>query len=282
MIACENVLAIRSPADLFAWQDRDAMLYALSIGIGDDPLDPAALRFIHERGLRTVPTFATVAAWGSNPPLRDAGVDYTKVVHAAQEVVVHRLLPPAGRVRADGGIVSVVDKGDKGALVEAHVVLRDADSGEAYVTNRVTWLARADGNFGGPRDGGSSPHPIPDRAPDRTITYSTRPDQAALYRLLGDRNPLHIDPAIAAHAGFDRPILHGLCTFGITCRAVMEGFAGMEPERIASHAARFSSPVLPGDDIAVDMWRDGATISFEARVPARGVTVIRNGRAQLR
>ena len=185
------------------------MLYALAIGFGRDPLDPAELPFIYERGLKVAPSFATVAAWGSNPPILRAGIDYRRLVHAAQAVVVHHPLPAAARVRAEGGIVGAIDKGDKGALIEGEARLRDATTGVAYVTNRVTWLARADGHFGGPRTGEAPAHCMPARAPDITIRQATRPDQAALYRLLGDRNPLHIDPAVAAAAGFDRPILHG-------------------------------------------------------------------------
>ena len=282
MIAYQDVLAIRCPTAEFAWSERDAMLYALAIGLGSEPLDPLALRFIYERDLKVIPSFATVAAWGSNPSIQAAGVDYSKVVHAAQEIELHRPLPSSARVRAEGGIVTAIDKGDKGALIEAATTLRDVESGEAYTTNRVTWLARADGHFGGPRDDGPGPHAVPDRTPDRTIEYPTRSDQAALYRLLGDRNPLHIDPDVARRAGFARPILHGLCTYGITCRAVLEAYGEMDAARVTRHAVRFSAPVLPGDVLAIDLWREGDEVAFEARVPAREVTVIRNGWARVR
>jgi len=282
MIPYEELLQVRCPDVVFEWDDRDAMLYALAIGLAADPLDPRELPFVYERALKVMPSFATVAAWGSNPSLTAAKVDYEKVVHAAQEIELHAPLPPAARVRAEGGMVRAVDKGDRGALIEGETRLRDVDSGVAYVTNRVAWLARADGHFGGPRDDRPQPHPMPDRAPDHRITYATAPGQALLYRLCGDRNPLHIDPEVAGRAGFSRPILHGLCTFGLTCRAVLDVFCDMDPARLASHAVRFSAPVLPGDMLSVDLWRNGDVISFEAQVPERGTTVIRNGRARLR
>ena len=282
MIPYDALFNIRSPSSEFAWSERDVILYALAIGYGRDPLDPGELPFIFERELRVVPTFATVSAWGSNPPIRDAGVDYSRVVHAAQEVELHRPLPAAARVRAVGGITAALDKGDKGALIDAEVVLRDVGTDEPYATNRVTWFARADGHFGGPTGDSAVPHPMPERAPDQRVEIATRADQAVLYRLLGDRNPLHIDSDTARRAGFDRPILHGLCTFGITCRAVLTACCDGDPARLASHAVRFSAPVYPGDMIAVDLWRDDPVVSFEARVAARGATVIRNGRARLR
>ena len=282
MIGYNDLLKLRSPDGIFKWSDREAILYALAIGMASDPTDRDELDFVYEKNLRVVPTFATVAAWGSNPPIRYAVVNYQKVLHAAQEVLLHRPLPATASVIADGRIVSAIDKGDKGALVEGETVVRDAATGEPYFSNRVTWFARDDGHFGGPRNGGASPHPMPDRAPDRVIEIGTRTDQAALYRLLGDRNPLHIDPDVARRAGFDRPILHGLCTFGITCRAILLTYAKGDVDRIASHAVRFTGPVFPGDVLAIELWIDGEVVSFEVRVPVRDVVVIRNGRTVLR
>jgi acyl dehydratase len=175
-----------------------------------------------------------------------------------------------------------IDKGDSGALIFGETVLRDAETGEAYATLNVTWFARGDGHFGGPREGGTAPHAIPDRAPDLSLDIATRPDQALLYRLSGDRNPLHADVDVARKAGFERPILHGLCTYGICCRALIAVWADHDPRQLASQSVRFSAPVMPGDVVTVEMWRDGSIVSFEARVKARGVTVIRNGKAVVR
>ena len=141
---------------------------------------------------------------------------------------------------------------------------------------------RGDGGFGGPTEGQPEPHPVPTRPADLSVDIQTRPDQALLYRLNGDRNPLHSDPASAKASGFPRPILHGLCTYGITCRAVLQSVLDYDADQILSHQARFSAPVFPGDLITVDLWKDGKDISFEAHVKARGVTVIKNGLTRLR
>jgi acyl dehydratase len=281
MIPYPDLLRLRSPEVEFGWTDKDALLYALGVGMGVDPLDADELPFVYEKQLKVLPTFATVAAWGSNPSLAEAQVDYAKVVHGAQEVILHEPLPPAARVRVEGGVTGAVDKGDKGALIFAETLLRDAASGRAYATLKTTWFARGDGRFGGPTTGGEEPHPIPDRAPDLSLDMATRPDQALLYRLLGDRNPLHVDLEVARRAGFERPILHGLCTFGITGRAVLQAYAAFDPRRIASHAVRFSAPVLPGDVVSIDMWKDGPIVSFEARVRARDLVVVKNGKTVL-
>ncbi len=272
---------IRCPAGVAEWSEREVMLYALAIGMGSDPMDADQLLFVYEKHLRVVPTFATVAAWSCNPPLSETGVDMARVVHAGQEIDVHRAIPVSARVTATGGFVAAVDKGDRGALIFAETVLRDAASGDPYVTLRQAYLARVDGNFGAVPSVADNPHAVPERVPDLTVDYPTRPDQALLYRLLGDRNPLHADPEAARSAGFDRPILHGLCTFGVTCRAILESCASSDPARIRNHAARFSAPVYPGETISVDVWRDGPIVSFEARVAARGVRVVRHGRSVL-
>jgi acyl dehydratase len=178
-------------------------------------------------------------------------------------------------------VIGVYDKGDKGAVIYSETVLTDAKSGEMIATLTGSTFARGDGGFGGPSEGAPEPHAVPTRAPDLSLDFPTRPDQALIYRLSGDRNPLHADPKIAAIAGFPRPILHGLCTYGITCRAVMQAFADFEPARIKSHQVRFSSPVFPGETITVDLWKDGDVVSFEARIKDRGVVVVRNGKTVL-
>ncbi len=281
MIPYAELLKIRSAAGVFNWSERDAMLYALATGVGQDPLDAAQLRFVYEKDLKVMPSFATVAAWGCNPSLAEAGINYTHVVHAEQGVTFHAPLPPAAQVRAEGGVTGAIDKGDKGALIFGETTLVDVTSGIRYATLATTWMARADGHFGGPKTPAPAPHPMPDRVPDRIIDYTTRPDQALLYRLLGDRNPLHADPKAAQAAGFSRPILHGLCTYGITCRAVLEIWGDLDPARMASHSLRFSAPVLPGETITISFWREPHGISFEAHVTNRGVAVVRNGRSVL-
>ncbi len=287
-----DILNQPSAARAFSYGDKEVMLYALGIGLGADPLDERELPFVYERGLKVVPTAATVLASGAAardgasveapPGHRVSDINYLMVVHGEQKIELHRPLPAAGAFTAASRTVGAYDKGrEKGAVVIQETVWTDA-AGEAVATLTGSMFARGDGGFGGPSEGAPAPHPTPTRAPDLSLDFATRRDQALLYRLNGDRNPLHADPEFARLAGFERPILHGLCTYGITCRAILAGITGFDPEPILSHQARFSAPVFPGDTLTVDLWRDGKEIAFEARVTARGVTVIKNGLTVLR
>jgi acyl dehydratase len=280
-IAYPEVLDLRAEGQSFAWTDRETMLYALGIGLGADPMNETELPFVYENDLKAVPTLATVVAWGAGPGVGNMGINFLMVVHGAQKVELHRPMPVAARITADSRVLGAYDKGPKGAIIVTETVLKEAGSGEPIATLTSSIFARGDGGFGGPADGAPEPHPVPTRAPDLSIDLTTRPDQALLYRLSGDRNPLHSNPTVAKMAGFPRPILHGLCTYGLTCRAVLQSFAEYQPERIKSHEARFSSPVFPGETITVDLWRDGDVVSFEAHVKARDVTVIKNGKTTL-
>lgn len=276
------VLAETASGGVRTWAATDAMLYALGIGMGSDPLDDRELRFVYEQDLRVVPTYAAVLTRGLGVTVAQLGIDYRLSVHGEQAITWHKAMPAAGSVTGEGKVVAVYDKGDKGAVVVTETLLRDAADGAALATVRVTSFARGDGNCGAPATGAPLPHPIPDRPADVTMVFPTRPDLALLYRLSGDFNPLHADPATAQAAGFPRPILHGLCTYGIACRAILETYADFDPAQLASLSARFSAPVFPGDAISFDLWRDGDVIAFEARVAARDVVVLRNGRAELR
>lgn len=276
-----EVLGLRDEERRFSWTARDTMFYALAVGAGADPERPRELDLVYEARLKALPTLATVVAWGAGVSPMQLGIDRARTLHAAERIVLHRPLPTEGAVVARSRVTAAWDKGEKGAIIDRETVLTDAASGEPMVTLQRSAIARGDGGFGGPSDA-PSPREAPTRAPDVLLRYTTRPDQALLYRLCGDRNPLHADPAAARRAGFDRPILHGLCTYGICCRGVLEAFCDHDPSRIAVFEARFSAPVLPGDALEVRMWRDGDGISFDARVPARDVTVIRSGFALLR
>jgi acyl dehydratase len=204
------------------------------------------------------------------------------VVDGERDITFHKPLPSAANITADVGVTGVYDKGkDKGAVIIRQTVLRD-ESGQALATLLSSQFARGDGGFGGPSEGQPEPHKVPTRAPDRSLEISTRPDQALIYRLCGDRNPLHSDPEFAKRAGFPRPILHGMCTYGLTCRGVLQTYADYDPSAFRQHAVRFSAPVYPGETMTMDMWKDGNVISFEARAKARDVTVIKSGKTVLR
>ncbi len=262
----------------FSYSDKDVMLYALGIGLGADPMDETELPFVYERGLKVVPTAATVLGYGAGGG-RMLDINYAMILHGEQKLTLHKPLPASAQMTAESRLAGVYDKGkDKGAVIITETLWRDS-AGAPVATLTGATFARGDGGFGGTSSGQPEPHPTPTRKPDLEVTISTRPDQALIYRLCGDRNPLHSDPEAARKAGFPRPILHGLCTYGITCRAVLATFADYDPTRIKAHDVRFSSPVYPGETIVTRMWKDGETISFEASVKERDVTVIKNGRA---
>ncbi len=287
-----DILDQTSAPRTFTYSDKDVMLYALGIGLGADPMNETELPFVYEKGLKVVPTAATVLASGAGrnvgaaPDMpaghRPSQINFLMVVHGEQKVELHKPLSPGGTYTAAGRTVGAFDKGkDKGAVIVNETIWTD-EKGEKVVTLTGSTFARGDGGFGGPTEGAPEPHAVPTRAPDKSLDFTTSPDQALIYRLNGDRNPLHSDPDFAKRAGFPRPILHGLCTYGVTCRAVLEGVTNFDPDQILSHQARFSAPVFPGDTITVDLWVDGKTVSFEARVKARDATVIKNGKTVLR
>lgn len=274
-------MATRAAGVAHAWDERDTMLYALGVGFGRDPLDEAELAFVLETGrLRTVPTMAAVLTPGAF--LADCGWDYTRVLHGEQRLVLHRPLPSAGEVAVGFRVREAWDKGkDKGAVIVTETEGRLAPGGGALFTLGSTLLARGDGGFGGPRGSGPKPHAVPQREPDMRSEQRTRADQALLYRLSGDRNPLHADPALARRVGFERPILHGLCTYGIACRAILATVCGYDYTLVTGFDARFSAPVYPGETVVTDLWQDGNVVSFRCRAAERDALVIDNGRCVL-
>ncbi len=279
----EKLMALKSEGNRFTYSDRETMLYAVGVGMGRDPYDENELPYVFEKDtLKTVPSMATVLT--RMALLKDCGYDYTKVVHGEQRLTLHTDLPPEGELIADTCVAEAYDKGEgRGAVIYVATKVRSAKDDTPLFDLLSTTFARGDGGFGGPTGSGPEAHAIPDRAPDHTCTLETRKDQALLYRLSGDRNPLHADPELAKRVGFPVPILHGLCTYGTACRAVLQTICKYDHTRIASFDVRFSRPVYPGEAIATDMWVDGDTVSFRCRLPGRDdVMVINNGRCALR
>jgi acyl dehydratase len=246
--------------------------------MGADPVNLQELSFVYEPNLKLLPSFAA-ALMLLGPPL-DLGITSQRAVHGEQRLIIHHPLPKAAVMKAAKRVVGIADKGPtKGCLIFVETVLTDA--GRPIATLLATIFARADGGSG---SGGLTPPNLPappERAPDAEIAIPTRPDQALLYRLTGDRNPLHADPEFARGAGFPRPILHGLCTYAIACRAVLMTFCDLDPSRILQFDARFSAPVFPGETILVRMWKDGANVHFNAVIESRSVKVLDNGLAVL-
>jgi acyl dehydratase len=255
---------------------RDAVFYALSVGLGQDPLDKRQLDFVDaDRRLRVLPSMAVVLShpgfWAANPA---TGIDAVKVVHGEQRITLHHPLPVEGEVVGRTRVTGLVDKGEgKGALMYSEKEIRDASGTLLAVTGSTTFL-RGDGGFGGPSGPVIPPNAIPETAPDMTVDLPTRTEQALYYRLNGDDNPLHADPDVAARAGFPRPILHGLCTLGVVAHALLRELGNYEAESMKSLSLRFSSPVYPGETIRTEIWRSGA---FRARVVERDVVVVNNG-----
>ena len=266
----------------FSYTDADTMLYALSIGMGNDPLDQRELPYVYEQGepLKTMPTLATVLV----PEMFPVGLgwDYSQILHSEQRMRLYRPLPPAADLLINKRVVDAFDRGPKlGALILLEAEGRLASDDTVLFSMGCSIVARGDGGFGGPKGKGIPPHRPPRREPDLSCDITTRRNQALLYRLTGDRNPLHADPAAARAVGFERPILHGLCTFGVACKAVLQTICDYDYTLVHEFDARFSAPVLPGDTITTDMWQEGNVVSFACSVKERGVVVLRNGKCTL-
>lgn len=278
----EELMQATSKGLTASYGDRETMLYALGIGFGRDPMNEAELPFVYENGLQTVPTMATVIGWGGGNIMAKSGINYVMVVHGEQRLTLHKPLPVAADVTYDERVVGIFDKGkDKGAVLVTERVMTDAKTGDKLCTLMSSTFARGDGGFGGPKDGAPEPHKLPDRKPDVVHECGTRPDQAFIYALSGDRNPLHRDPKVAKMAGFPRPILHGLCTYGTACRAVISSVCNYDAAKITGFDVRFSSPVFPGETVVTEMWVDGSVVSFRSRLKERDVVVLNNGKCTL-
>ena len=254
----DKLLALKIPDAEHTYTDRDTMLYALGVGLGHDPLDLRQLDFVYEKNLKALPTLAAVLGYpGFWVRELDTGIDWVKIVNGEQGVTLHQPLKPAGTVLGKSRIVEVVDKGaGKGALVYTERKVTDKASGALIATVTQTTFARADGGFGGPPRESLPVHPIPERAPDLVCDLGTRPEQAMIYRLSADRNPLHIDPEIARAAGYPRPIFHGLGTFGVVGHALLKSVCGYDPTRVPRSAGDFRRRCVPAKPFAP---RCGAT-----------------------
>lgn len=254
---------------------RDTMLYALGVGASE-------LDFVFEDGLKALPTMAVVLGYPGffwqDPAL---GADWRKILHGEQSTILHTMLPVEGEVVGTTRIEALFDKGaDKGALAFVVREIHDA-AGTHLATSRSITFLRGDGGFGGANEGAPVPHPVPERTPDTVVTLTTADNQALIYRLSGDFNPLHIDPAVAKIGGFDAPILHGLATYGVIGRALLAARCDNDPMRFKRFDGRFSSPVYPGETIETAIWDEGdGKLAFRARVVERDRIVFTNGYAE--
>jgi acyl dehydratase len=255
----------------FSWTSSDVQLYHLTLGAGADPMDAHELRYLTDGRPQVLPTFSSVAAsfhLTEPPQVSFPGVDIelSRVLHGSEAVTVARPLPPSGDARAVTRFTDIWDKGTAAVLV-SETTVTDLDGRPLWSTRRSIF-ARGEGGFGGERGPSASATP-PNRAPDVEVDIPVLPQQALLYRMCGDRNPLHSDPGFAAAAGFPRPILHGLCTYGMTCKALVDAVLEAEPGRVASYGARFAGVVFPGEILRASAWLEGDRYIGVVTAPAR-------------
>jgi acyl dehydratase len=272
-VAIPEALGIELPPTSFEYDDRDVMLYALGVGASE-------LDFVFERNLKVLPTFAVIPGFPAMMGLASTvEINPVMLVHGEQRIKLHKPIPTKGKLTTAGKVTGVYDKG-KGALLVVEAETKD-DQGEVLFENTAGVFVRGAGDFGGER-GPEAGNKAPERAPDKSVEMQTLPIQAMIYRLSGDRNPLHIDPAFAKMAGYDTPILHGLCTYGHVGRAVLSEYCDNDPARMTGLDVRFSRVVFPGDSITTEMWDEGdGRIVLQAKTQ-RGDVVISNAAATVK
>ncbi|MCV7283860.1 MaoC family dehydratase N-terminal domain-containing protein [Mycolicibacterium wolinskyi] len=263
----------------FSWTSSDIQLYHLGLGAGADPMDQRELRYLVDDTPQVLPTFGNVAVsfhMTEPPKVQFPGIDIelSKVLHASEAVTVPGPIPTSGTAKSVQRFTEIWDKG-KAAVIVSESTVTDP-SGTVLWTTKRSIFARGEGGFGGER-GPSTSVEMPDREPDIEIALPTLPQQALLYRLCGDRNPLHSDPAFAAAAGFDRPILHGLCTYGIGCKAIVDNLLDGDVSQVASYGARFAGVVFPGETLQANIWKEDGRFVGVLTAPSRDNTVVLSG-----
>lgn len=276
----ETALGSELPGGSYSWSEDDIILYNLSVGAGAAPTDPGELRYAYEAELHAIPTFGTIPPFGimmSMASVDGLDINLAQILHGDQELVVHRPIPNSGTVEQSGRVAAIYDKG-KGALAILEIVSVLADTGEELFTNRSGIYLRGEGGFGGDKGPTAANHP-PDREPDQVLESATLPQQALLYRMAsGDKNPLHADPGFAAMAGYERPILHGLCTYGIVAKAVVDSALDGDPGAFGSYSARFSGHVFPGETLVTRIWDEGDHLIITAHAAERDTKVLSNAK----
>ena len=265
------------PGGPFSWNRDRVILYALGVGAGVPQTDANELSYTYEKNLKVLPSFGVVPAFGALGGLGAVpGMSFNPMMllHGEQDLEIRGPIPVEGEVESSGKVAGIYDKG-KAALVVLEMETRLKGQAEPLFVNRFSLFLRGEGGFGG-ESGPAAGNAAPDRAPDHVVESKTLPQQALLYRLSGDKNPLHADPDFAKMGGFDMPILHGLCSYGIVCKAVVDAALGGDTTKVARYQARFAGVVFPGETIVTSIWKEGGTLLIDAKTKERGTPVISN------
>ena len=271
-----KALGYEFPASGTSWTQDDVILYHLGVGAGVPATDAAELQYTYEKNLKVLPSFGVVPVFGSLGGL--AGIpglefNFAMLLHGEQDIEIHRPLPVAAKISSKGKVAGLYDKG-KAALAILEVATSEQGGGPLF-TNRFSLFLRGEGGFGG-ESGPKAGNLTPEREPDHVVESPTLPQQALLYRLCGDKNPLHADPEFAKMGGFDTPSLHGLCSFGMVCKAVVDAALEGDTSKVTRYQARFAGVMFPGETIVSSLWKEGDKILVSAKTKERGTPVITN------
>ena len=272
----DEIMNLTSENVEISYSDKDSILYSLGIGLGNDPMNLNELKYVYENSQSVLPSMATNFQYHS-PLLLKTNINFIMVVHGEQRLSITNALPVSGDFIANAKVIGCYDKGPaRGAIIEVETTVKNKKNNEEICKLVSTTFARGDGGFGGP-DSPKKEIFIPDGEPDYVSEVSTKPDQALIFRLSGDYNPLHSDPNFAKAAGFEKPILHGMCTYGIACRSLVNEVCENDASKLKRFDCRFSSPVYPGETIITEMWKKDKMIYFNSKVKERDKLVLKNG-----
>jgi len=276
----DEIMSLKSENIEISYTDKDSILYGLGVGLGNDPMDIDELKYVYENGQIALPSMATNFQYHSSL-LMSAKLNFVMVVHGEQKLSIINPIPVSGDFLADMKVLNCFDKGaSKGAIIDVETTVKLKSDGTEICKLISTTFARGDGGFDGPE---SPPQEIfePEGSPDLVDEITTKPDQALIFRLSGDYNPLHSDPNFAKAAGFPKPILHGLCTYGVACRSIVKTACDNDVKKLKSFNCRFSSPVFPGETIVTEMWKNGNDINFQSKVKERDKIILKNGVSEI-
>lgn len=276
----DEIMSMTSENVEISYSDKDSILYSLGVGLGNDPMNMAELKYVYENSQVALPSMATNFQYHS-PLLLKANINFILVVHGEQKLSFSNPLPVSGDFISNAKVIGCYDKGaGKGAIIDVETTINLKKDNTEICKLVSTTFARGDGGFGGPESPKSEIF-RPEGDPDFVHEIKTKPDQALIFRLSGDFNPLHSDPNFAKTAGFEKPILHGMCTYGIACRSLVESVCEGDAKRLKKFDCRFSSPVYPGETIVTEMWKNGSKVYYQSKVKERDKIVIKNGVSEI-